>query len=91
MRYVLAALPLSLFVGCAADSGVLPTADGFTIIKQAATGFPGIGEIKTQAMQEAVAYCQARGKQFQLTAEDDTQPPYMYGNFPKVELQFSCI
>ena len=43
-------------VGCALHSGVVPDgAGGYLISQQAATGFPGLGNIKADLMQEGWA------------------------------------
>ena len=77
--------------GCASQSGVVPNGQGgYVIAKQAATGFPGIGNLKTDAMAEAGHYCAAQGREFILTNAKETQPPYVMGNYPRAEIEFKC-
>lgn len=77
--------------GCASQSGVVPNGQGgYVIAKQAATGFPGIGNLKTDAMAEAGQYCAAQGREFVLTNAKETQPPYVMGNYPRAEIEFKC-
>jgi len=86
--YAVSALALS---GCASQSGVVPNGQGgYVIAKQAATGFPGIGNLKTDAMTEAGQYCAAQGREFVLTNAKETQPPYVMGNYPRAEIEFKC-
>ncbi len=76
---------------CASQSGVVPNGQGgYLIAKQAATGFPGIGNLKADAMQEASQYCASQGREFVLTNAKETQPPYVMGNYPRTEIEFKC-
>lgn len=82
---------ITLLAGCASHSGIVPMSQGkFMITKQAATGFPGIGNLKAEVMQEAVSFCGAMDKDMSQVAYEETKPPYILGNYPRVELQFSC-
>ena len=85
------ALSVLLVAGCASQTGVVPKGQGgYLIAKQAATGFPGLGNLKAEAMGEANQYCQSRGREFLLTNEMETQPPYLLGNYPRAEISFQC-
>jgi hypothetical protein len=78
--------------GCASQSGVVPTGgDGYLISKQAATGFPGLGNLKAEALQEGSQYCTSHGREFLLTRSTETQPPYLLGNYPRAEIEFRCV
>ncbi len=88
------ALPLlgALLGACASHSGVVPIGSGVMMItKQAGTGFPGLGNMKAEVMQEASSACASQGKQFEVTNYTETKAPYILGNFPRVELQFRCV
>jgi hypothetical protein len=86
---LLALLPLA---GCATNSGVVPIGgDTFFITKQAASGFSGVGNLKPDALREAYAYCEASKKKMEMVNMTEAQPPYIFGNFPRVELQFRCV
>ena len=62
--------------------GVVPNGQGgYLIARQAATGFPRLGNLKAEAMGEANQYCQSQGSEFLLTSENETQPPYLLGNY----------
>lgn len=85
-----AALFLAI-AACASHSGVVPTGQGgYMISKQAATGFPGLGNMKAEALQEAGAYCSGQGRGLVVTNASETQPPYAVGNYPRVEVHFRC-
>lgn len=79
--------------GCATNSGVVPMGKGiYTITAQAATGFSGLGDLKANALRQAAAHCNAQGgKDFQLVDVQETKPPYLLGNYPRVDLQFRCV
>ena len=67
------ALSVLLVAGCASQTGVVPNGQGgYLIAKQAATGFPGLGNLKAEAMGEANQYCQGQGREFLLTNETET-------------------
>jgi hypothetical protein len=51
---------------------------------------PGLGNLKAEAMGEANQYCQSQGREFLLTNEMETQPPYLLGNYPRAEISFQC-
>ncbi|KAA3649382.1 MAG: hypothetical protein DWQ11_18740 [Proteobacteria bacterium] len=63
---------------------------GYFVSKQAATGFPGIGGIEADLYVQAEQHCGAQGKAMQVDRVDKTKPPYILGNYPRVELHFAC-
>lgn len=78
--------------GCASQSGVVPNGrGGYLIAKQAATGFPGLGNLKAEAMAQASQYCVSQGREFVLMNATETQPPYLLGNYPRTEIEFQCV
>jgi hypothetical protein len=77
---------------CAANSGVVPMGnDTYMVSRQAATGFSGSGTLKADALTEANQYCSAQRKTLNVTNTTEAQPPYVLGNFPKAEVQFTCV
>lgn len=77
---------------CASHTGVVAVGqDTFTIAKQQATGFPGLGNMKAEIIAEASQYCAERGKTIQIVSTHETQPPYVLGNYPRSEIQFTCV
>lgn len=61
------------------------------VSRQAATGFSGSGTLKAEAFQEANAYCAGQGKTLQVVSTQEAQPPFVFGNYPKAEVQFMCL
>ncbi len=62
-----------------------------SITKQQATGFPGLGNLKAEAFQEAAAHCGAAQKDFAVVGYEETKGPYIFGNYPRVDLSFRCV
>ncbi|WP_321867486.1 hypothetical protein [Paraburkholderia tropica] len=86
------AFSVAIVAGCASNSGVVPIGkDTFMVSRQAATGFSGLGDLKAKAYQQAAQYCLANGKSLQPVHTNESQPPYVLGNFPRVELEFMCL
>lgn len=87
---VLAAV--AALAGCASHTGVVPIGqDTFMVSKQAATGFPGLGNMKAEIIAEGAAHCRSQGREFQLVSTQETQPPYILGNYPRSEITFMCL
>jgi hypothetical protein len=83
-----------LIASCAANTGVVPNGSGsYIVAKQAATGFPGLGNLKADALEEANHYCSGlpgSGHELFVTHTTETQPPYVLGNYPRAEVEFRC-
>jgi hypothetical protein len=91
MKLILATFA-ALLAGCAATSNIVPMGgDTYMMSKQAATGFPGLGNLKAEVLTEANAYCAKAGKKMQATQTSESRPPYILGNYPRAEVQFSCV
>lgn len=86
-----ALLPMFLF-GCATQSGIVSMGqEKFLIAKQQATGFSGLGNLKAEIISEASSHCQLKNKEIQILSSIESQPPYVFGNFPRAELTFTCV
>jgi hypothetical protein len=82
----------TMLVGCASNSGVIPIGpDTFMVSRQAATGFSGSGTLKAEAFGEAHRYCGGQKKVMQVVSTNEATPPFIFGNFPKAEVQFMCL
>ena len=64
--------------------------DTYMIAKQQATGFPGLGNMKAEILVEANQHCMKQGKALKVLNVTETQPPYIFGNYPRSEIQFTC-
>jgi hypothetical protein len=91
MKKTITVITLLLLSGCAIDTGVVPLSNNvFTITKQAGTGFSGIEGVKEGVLQEANRYCGNQNKKLKVISSEQTQPPYILGNFPRADMRFSC-
>lgn len=86
-----AVLALLTLAGCASNTGIVPMGQGtYMMAKQQATGFPGLGNMKAEILTEADAFCTAKSKSMRVVNVTETKPPYIFGNFPRSEVQFAC-
>ncbi|PPU39841.1 MAG: hypothetical protein EOO81_07320 [Oxalobacteraceae bacterium] len=65
--------------------------DTYFISKQAATGFTGLGSLRGEAMRDAFAQCKKSGQSVEVTDTVDAKPPFVLGNFPRVDITFRCV
>jgi hypothetical protein len=78
--------------GCAQKSdAVLIGPDTYMITNQAASGFSGLSTLKTEAIQDGSNFCAKQGKYIRIISTQNSNPPYVLGNFPYVEIQFMCL
>ena len=91
-RLVSTATVVLAISACASHTGVVSIGrDTYMIAKQQATGFPGLGNMKAEIIAEGSQYCAGLGKEFQMVSSQETQPPYVLGNYPRSEIQFMCL
>jgi hypothetical protein len=89
---VLVGVLVLIMSACASNSGVVQTGtDTYLITKQAATGFPGLGNLKSDAMKEAYAQCSQTGKSVHVVESQETKRPYVLGNYPRIDITFRCV
>ncbi|MCL1127851.1 SHOCT domain-containing protein [Shewanella surugensis] len=69
------------------------TGERYRIFHQALTGFSGTSGIRRSARKRANIFClKIKQKQKMLTVSEHTvSPPYILGNFPRIEIIFVCI
>jgi len=77
---------------CGTNTGVQSLGgDTFKIFKQGSTGFVGSDKIRSDVELQASQFCAQKGKSMQVLNVITGQPPYIFGNFPKAEVQFRCV
>lgn len=72
-------------------SHTYPEKDIYRIYHRAATGFVSIQSIREAAEQRATEFASRQGKSFVVLGEKISQPPYILGNFPRIEIVFALI
>lgn len=83
-------LGVSLFYGCAADSGVVRTERGTFVVSRASNGVSGPDELKAESVEEARAYCERSGQSLQVVDVRGSEPPYYLTNLPRIKVEFMC-
>lgn len=68
-----------------------PDKNVYRVYHRAATGFVSIQSIREAAEQRALAFCERQGKGMVVLGEKISQPPYILGNFPRIELVFAMV
>ncbi len=63
----------------------------FRVFVQGATGFVSMQSVREDAEQRATAFCDRKGKAMESLTETTSTPPYVFGNFPRIEIVFDCI
>ena len=64
--------------------------DQYRIFHQAATGFVSVQNIREDVENRATDFCGKKGQVFKTLSEQTSMPPYMMGNFPRIEIIFVC-
>lgn len=85
-----AAFVLAL-AGCASHTGVVPLGAGgeYMIAKQHGVAL-GLGNLKAEIIQEASVFCRSSNRELRVVSASETKPPYIFGNYPRAEVQFAC-
>jgi hypothetical protein len=68
-----------------------PGAEAYRVFVQGATGFVPIQSVRDDAEQRAKEFCGREHQTMESLAETTAKPPYIFGNFPRVEIVFDCV
>jgi putative oligomerization/nucleic acid binding protein len=63
----------------------------YRVYEQGATGFVPMGAVRETAEQRARDFCGRTGKGYSVVGEQMSHPPYILGNFPRIEIVFACV
>jgi putative oligomerization/nucleic acid binding protein len=63
----------------------------FRVFQQAGSSFVSVQSVREDAEQRATAFCDRKGKAMESLTETTSTPPYILGNFPRIEIVFDCI
>ena len=92
-----AATSKSRFEGTAYASETLtldkatPGEESYRVFEQARTGMVSLQSVRSAAEEKARAFCKAKGRTLHGLVETAARPPFIQGNFARVELIFECI
>ena len=68
-----------------------PGTEAYRVFNQAATGFVSIQSVRDDTEQRAKEFCDRKGKEMESIRETTATPPFVLGNFPRVEIVFDCV
>ena len=68
-----------------------PGEESYRVFEQGRTGLVSLQSMRSGAEEKARAYCQGKGRSMHGLIETAARPPYIQGNFARVELIFECI
>ncbi len=68
-----------------------PGEESYRLFQQGATGFVSMQSVRAAVEERAIAHCDRKGKVMHGLEEKASKPPYILGNFPKLELVFECV
>jgi hypothetical protein len=63
----------------------------YRVFQEGSSGFVSIQSVRSDAEQRAMAFCDGAGKTMLSLRETSATPPYILGNFPRVEIIFGCV
>jgi hypothetical protein len=69
----------------------LPNVKTHRIFHQASTGFTPPSAIRSSAMKRVEEFCGYKGMEPYLIEETTSKPPHILGNWPRIEIVFSCV
>ena len=82
----------AVFHGTTATISVTPPGvEEYRVFQQGGTGFVSIQSVREDAEQRAAEFCKRMDKLMKPLRETTANPPYILGNFPRVEIIFGCI
>jgi Short C-terminal domain len=73
------------------DSHNIPASHIYRVYEQGATGYVPISAVRESAEKRAEDFCTRQGKGMSALGEQISHPPYILGNFPRIEIVFACV
>jgi hypothetical protein len=80
-----------LLTACAAQPSVTPAGEGTYIASRSGQAYNSITGLKAKALSQADDFCAAKHMTFKVLNSTNSDPPYIFGNYPRVEIQFKCV
>jgi hypothetical protein len=82
---------VGLLTACASQPSVTPAGEGTYIASRSGQAYNSITGVKAKALTQADEFCVAKHMTFQVLNSTNSDPPYIFGNYPRVEIQFRCV
>jgi len=76
---------------CAAESGIAPAGQDTYLASRSGAFYVPITDLKAQVLRQVGDFCDKRSMTFSVISSSNTQPPYVPGNNPEVDVQFKCV
>jgi len=73
------------------DVNKYPDKDIYRAYKRGGSGFVAIGAVRNQVQMYIEKFALKQGKNYVILAEQFSNPPYIAGNFPRVEIVFALV
>ncbi|CAB1219250.1 SHOCT domain-containing protein [Acinetobacter bouvetii] len=73
------------------DQPIKNSEESYRIFRKAATGFVSLQTVRENAEHASITFCERKNKAMHSLTETAARPPYILGNFPRIELVFECI
>ena len=80
-----------LLAGCAAHPAIVPAGGGTYIASRSGQVYNSITELKAKTLTQADEFCAIKHMIFVVLSSTNSEPPYIFGNYPRVEVQFKCV
>jgi hypothetical protein len=68
-----------------------PGSERYRVYIPNATGDASMESVRHDAEQRAKDFCDRQGKVVEPVTETTTTPPYLLGNYPRIEMVFDCV
>jgi len=68
-----------------------PASNIYRVYQRGSTGFSSIAGLREELEARAATFCERQGKGMVVLGEKISPPPYILGNFPRIEIVFACI
>ncbi len=68
-----------------------PPSSIYRLYQQGSTGFSSIAGLREELEERAALFCERQGKGMVVLGERTSNPPYILGNFPRIEIVFAAI
>jgi hypothetical protein len=90
MRLILVTCVLWL-AACAAEPGIVPAGQDTFMASRSGKFYVSMTDVRAAVLREAGDFCEKRNMTFAVISTQSTQPPYIVGNNPEIEIQFRCV
>ena len=68
-----------------------PKTNIYRIFQQASSGFTSLSKLRSKTEERINKFATQQGKSYIILGEKASKPPYIFGNFPKIEMVFVLI